>query len=172
MGPPAPSAPPPLSLPASPAQAPCPSPVTAPQDLCWSGSSAVSDTGKYGAAGGAHGRRPGPLPPPLPSPILPVCRQNLSYSPVSEVRRLWFRRVKWLIFVVSHEVAQIVLHSFGNRGGQPRAGHWLQRRTSQALPPGRGNWCPERCCPERTPNPTSWRGKSRGLLGGGSRHHG
>ena len=59
--------------------------------------------GWSGAAGGAHGRRPGPILLPPPLPILPVCRQNLSYSPVSEVRRLRFRWVTWLTFTVSQE---------------------------------------------------------------------
>ena len=109
--------------------------------------------GRSGAAGGAHGRRPGPLPPPPPLPILLVCRQNLSYSPVSEVRRLWFRWVKWLTFMVSQESqcfpSGVNSHSFIHsiillvtEEGQPRAGHWPQRHTSQALPPGRGNQCP------------------------------
>lgn len=130
--------------------------------------------GRSGATGVAHGKRPGPLPPPLPLPSLPVCRQNLSYSPVSGAEAVG-RWVKWLAFTVSQESqcfpSGVSSHSFIHsiillvtEEGQPHAGHWPQRRTSQALPPGRGHQCPEGGRPERTPNPTSWGGNLEGSL--------
>lgn len=111
---------------------------------------------------------------PRPCPAF-LFVDRISVTLLSQVQRLWFGWVKWLAFTVSQESqcfpsgvsSHSLIHSIillVTEEGQPHAGHWPQRRTSQALPPGRGLQCPEGGRPERTPNPTSWGGNPEGSL--------